>query len=461
MQRFVNRRSSSSVDLDSSSLDDVRTQRAAIALSVGLSWSPVLWTPQLAAAVGTCSSGAHPPPPRGSALSPRTAAGLVAPRRRHRPLTHEEIAHTSTPCALLPPTAAAALVENEPSGSAARRRKIHVDPFVRDWFLDVMSDVLHAEGLDVRLCLSWVKGLLRGMRLSYKKLAKCVKELHCTEQQHANKHRLFIKLCWLMGKHAVSEDRVVNIDETTCRLLLVHQSGWGRRGVKQAQLQGNTRERTTFPVDFGMARGPLDVLVQIVHAGKTDAVLPEHTHHVTSENGWATTTTTLHLVPHPRDDVTNSSVDPSLGHGQHPRQRGHHDRHVCEVPSRRAVLHPAAQHLVLSALRRGRLPQLQELHPDACECRSYPLRPRRVVRRLGHEQGGDDSLRPNGQLEQSRTSATKSRRGRLVGVACAPTATTNSARPLKRPTSCTPLATCSGNRSNQSRLRRACRYGPS
>ena len=41
-----------------------------------------------------------------------------------------------------------------------------------------------------------------------------------------------------------------------------------------------------------MDRGPLDMLVQIVHAGKTGAVLPEQswperTRHVTSENGWA------------------------------------------------------------------------------------------------------------------------------------------------------------------------------
>ena len=80
-------------------------------------------------------------------------------------------------------------------------------------------------------------------------------------------------------------------------------------------------------------------------------------------------------------------VDPSLGHGQHPRQRGHHDRHAGDVPSRRAVLHPAAQHFVLAALRRGRLPLLQELHPGAGERHSCPLRHRRLVRRLGHEQG--------------------------------------------------------------------------
>ena len=98
---------------------------------------------------------------------------------------------------------------------------------------------LDAEELEARPSHSWVKRLLRGMHLSYKKPAKCVKELHSPEQQHANTHRLFIKLCWLMSAHAVSADRAVNIDETSCRLLPVHQIGWGRRGVKQAQLQGN------------------------------------------------------------------------------------------------------------------------------------------------------------------------------------------------------------------------------
>ena len=87
---------------------------------------------------------------------------------------------------------------------------------------------LDAEGLDVRPGVTWVKRLLRGMRLSYKKPAKCLKELHSPEHQHANSHRLFIKLCWLMDKHPVNADRVVNLDETSCCLLPVHQIGWGR-----------------------------------------------------------------------------------------------------------------------------------------------------------------------------------------------------------------------------------------
>ena len=59
--------------------------------------------------------------------------------------------------------------------------------------------------------------------------------------------------------------------------------------MKQA-LQGNTKEATTCTVAFSMGRGPLDMLVLMAQAGRTDAVLPEqtwpeHTRHVTSENG--------------------------------------------------------------------------------------------------------------------------------------------------------------------------------
>ena len=71
-------------------------------------------------------------------------------------------------------------------------------------------------GLDVRPGEWRSRQLLRGMRLSHKKPGECMKELHSPEQQHANTHRLFIKLCWLMDKHAVSADRVVNIDEISC-----------------------------------------------------------------------------------------------------------------------------------------------------------------------------------------------------------------------------------------------------
>ena len=121
-------------------------------------------------------------------------------------------------------------------------------------------------------------------------------------------------------------------------------------------------------------------------------------------------------------------VDPSLRHGQHPRQRGHPGGHEGRIPSHRDVLHPAAQHVVLAALRRGRLPQLQELHPDAGERHACPLRHRRLIRRPGFEKKhGGANLRPNGHL--GRTCARRTRRGQLDGIACAQAATPSSAMP--------------------------------
>ena len=79
-------------------------------------------------------------------------------------------------------------------------------------------------------------------------------------------------------------------------------------------------------------------------------------------------------------------MDPSLGPGQRPRQRGHPDSHAGHSPSRRARLPPATKHVVLAALRRASLPQLQELHPGASERHSCPLRPRRLIRRPDHDQ---------------------------------------------------------------------------
>ena len=50
-----------------------------------------------------------------------------------QPLKHEELAHTNSPRAATaaPATPAAALVEDEPSASVSKRRKVHVDPIAR------------------------------------------------------------------------------------------------------------------------------------------------------------------------------------------------------------------------------------------------------------------------------------------------------------------------------------------
>ena len=141
----------------------------------------------------------------------------------------------------------------------------------------------------------WVKKLLRGMRLSYKKPAKCLKELHSPEQQHANTHRLFIKLCWLMDKHAVSADRVINIDKTLCRLLPGASDRIAGPAAGQHQGGHDIHDRLqhgpwpTRHAGADRARG---------HDRRRLAPSPGRSALTTSlrRTGWATTTTILQLA---------------------------------------------------------------------------------------------------------------------------------------------------------------------
>ena len=114
-QRFVNKRS---IDLDSSSIDDARAERAAIAVYVGLSWPPVKrrrsagrpsWQQNWERALQEHFLH-HREIPHGVRLQ---WPGWWQPRDAiARQLTHEEIASVSTPAAPVAP--ATALIKDKP-----------------------------------------------------------------------------------------------------------------------------------------------------------------------------------------------------------------------------------------------------------------------------------------------------------------------------------------------------------
>ena len=351
MQRFISKRTSSSVDLDSSSLDDERADRAAIAI---VCWSE-LATSQAAAVA--------PDAPAGSSCSRSTCSSTMSTRvvstysdlsSRHtslmtpspQPLSHEEIAQVSTPAAPASPAApVAALVEDEPRGSGTRRRKIHVDPIVREWLLDVMDQWRterrseHAAVLvrspapvpqDVRRDQpehslyrrkrsapaaaqlgrrdfavtrrhdraerahhavdrrpvpqrgdDWRLGA-RIARLQMKwtsvrpgeKLGEAATAWHALDLREARQVRQSAPQPLAAARqHAPALHRAVLADEHPWRqrrprrehrrdvlpALAGASHRAARRGVNQAQPQGNTREATTFTVAFSMDRGPLDI----------------------------------------------------------------------------------------------------------------------------------------------------------------------------------------------------------
>ena len=215
----------------------------------------------------------------------------------------------------------------------------------------------------------------------------------------------------MVRTNGVSADRTVNIDETSCRLLPVLQIGWGRRGVKQAQLQGNTREATTFTV-AGHAGGERAILQDrrsLAGAALAGARSPcyigerlGHGDHDAAARG--------HIGQRAEPEQRRTSMDPSLGHGQHPRQRDHLGRHEGHVPHVVLCFIPPRSTSYLQPCDVAVFRSFQELHPGKQASTTLARScPRRLVRRLGHEQslattviGRMGGLRSHGPLQHEQ-----------------------------------------------------------
>ena len=161
MKRFMSSRSSSQQELQP--VEDLRAERAAIALSVGLSWPPDRYTKTPRGRPSRQQLWERAPQdhimklPQGISL--QRPAWWRPGEAIDRPLTHEEIAIVKTPCA----APAAAPVEDGPSSSASKRRKIHVDPIARDCFLDKLDQWKTERRWDKRRCLCEVQRLCPGV----------------------------------------------------------------------------------------------------------------------------------------------------------------------------------------------------------------------------------------------------------------------------------------------------------
>ena len=248
---------------------------------------------------------------------------------------------------------------------------------------------------------------------------------------------------------------MVNINETSCRLLRMHQIGWvpSRRQTSSAagqhegghDIHGRCQHGSWSAGHAGADRARGQDRRRLAGAALAGAHSSRHVRDRLGQHDDAPAAHG-HFGQRAEPEQRRTSVNPSLGHGQHPRQRRHLGRHAATFPH----VVPATKHVVLAALRRVRLPQFQELHPDAGE---RPLRPRWHLRRLGHEQGMATTV-------FGRTSAARTRLGLLVGVFRAPTAMPTSKKPWQRPRHSTPTMSSSPSTSSQSPLPKTPWNGP-
>ena len=97
--------------------------------------------------------------------------------------------------------------------------------------------------------IMWVSDVLCLSAVTIRGLEHDWLELHSVEQRHANTHRLFLKLCWLMDKHALKfqQKRFRTASITDSSLGTGRDSVTKRSGVS---FPGIARRVCSYPLYF-------------------------------------------------------------------------------------------------------------------------------------------------------------------------------------------------------------------
>jgi DDE superfamily endonuclease len=165
----------------------------------------------------------------------------------------------------------------------------------------VIHEQLRALEIECSVSIAWTKEFLQHLGMSYKASAGPQDKLVDPDVLEDARRNLQEKLVWTRHEHGVPWSRVVNLDQTSIRVLPTAGRGWGALG-KDARWPGDARRQVTCALCCPMAWGALDeLLAQIIFNGKTAASLPSgpipHNVRATcTANHWADTQTMQDLI---------------------------------------------------------------------------------------------------------------------------------------------------------------------
>ena len=154
-----------------------------------------------------------------------------------------------------------------------------------------MYQLLMHETLSAMPSERWTRRFLHGLGLSYKQPNHDKLVWHSLAEQADRKDNLMLKICWFQETFNIPPSHTVNIDETSLRLPPLRRVGWLRAGEQARAITGNEKEATTVTLEMTMSPEVFTFLVQVIHKGKTSAVLPrrpwrEGVLHTISANSW-------------------------------------------------------------------------------------------------------------------------------------------------------------------------------
>jgi len=148
--------------------------------------------------------------------------------------------------------------------------------------------------MDIKETVSrqWVRRLLHDMGYSFKKTTIASKDIDPSDLVKF-RDNLNRKIRWVMNEYSIPWTRVINLDQTSVRLLPTSDFSWSPCGEKKA-LPADKLTQTTVVLAVGTEVGTL--MTQIIFTGKTPRVLtcapaPEDCEVTHTHNHWSSAET--------------------------------------------------------------------------------------------------------------------------------------------------------------------------
>jgi hypothetical protein len=162
----------------------------------------------------------------------------------------------------------------------------------------IFQEQLQDMNIEYDLPLHWVRSFLHSINLTWGSSGGSMKKQEDLDSVGDARENFRLKIVFIRHRYDISADRVVNIDQTSVRVLPTATKGWKAAGTNPRWAVDTKRQLTVVLVCF-MERD--DVYAQMVFAGKTAGVLPagavpESMTLTYTENHWSSTKTMLELA---------------------------------------------------------------------------------------------------------------------------------------------------------------------
>ena len=160
------------------------------------------------------------------------------------------------------------------------------------------KEVLSRHGQEHDMSARWIRRFLREINMTYRVASAAKQGDHLAEEVLDAQENLRYKLWWTVNEHGVSDKRIVNLDQTSIRVMPLRSSGWATSGGDRVKFLQDAKRQVTLCVACPMLAG--QIIGQIVFTRKTKKAIPAvdmpaNIACTASESHWSNTETMMEM----------------------------------------------------------------------------------------------------------------------------------------------------------------------